>query len=67
MNEYPKWVKRAPDIGAVLCLNEKEERELLNAWDTEQLEKAEAEAAAAQAEASAAQEAAQVVLKGKGK
>lgn len=35
-NTYPKWVKRGPDIGAVLCLNEDEERALLADHVTEQ-------------------------------
>jgi len=29
---YPKWVQRAPDIGAVLCLDEAEEKQLLDDW-----------------------------------
>lgn len=29
---YPKWVQRAPEIGAVLCLNEAEESQLLADW-----------------------------------
>lgn len=65
--EYPKWVTRAEGIGPVLCRSEKEERELLNAWDTEQEEKAQTEADAAQKLAAEAKEEAQVVLKGKGK
>lgn len=66
MNEYPKWVTRAEGIGPVLCRSEKEERELLNAWDTEQAEKAQAEADAAQKLAAEAEAAAKVELK-KGK
>ena len=62
-NEYPKWVKRAEDIGPVLCRNEKEERELLNSWDTEQEAIAQAEAEAAEEQAAEAKEAAQVALK----
>jgi hypothetical protein len=65
--EYPKWVTRAEGIGPVLCRNEKEERELLNAWETEQVEKAEAEAEAAKKLAAEAKEEAQVALKTKGK
>lgn len=65
--EYPKWVTRAEGIGPVLCRSEKEERELLNAWETEQAEKAEAEAKAAQELAAASEEAAQVPVKAKGK
>ena len=67
MNEYPKWVTRAPGIGPVLCLSEKEERELLNAWDTDQEEKAQAEADAAQKLAAEAEAAAKVELKKAGK
>ena len=67
MNEYPKWVQRDPSIGPVLCLNEKQERELLNTWDAEQEAKAQAEAEAAQKLAAEAKEEAQVVLKAKGK
>jgi len=67
MNEYPKWVQRSPHIGPVLCLSEKEERELLNTWETEQAEKAEAEAKKAEAEAAEAKQEAQVTLKAKGK
>lgn len=63
MNEYPKWVTRAEGIGPVLCRNEKEERELLNSWDSEQEEKAQAEAEAAKAAAAEALEAAQIALK----
>jgi hypothetical protein len=29
---YPKWVKRAPDIGAVLVLNAADEQALLDDW-----------------------------------
>lgn len=65
--EYPKWVKRDEHIGPVLCRNEKEERELLNAWETEQAEKAEAEAEAAKKLAAEAEAAAKVELKAKGK
>lgn len=65
--EYPKWVKRDEHIGPVLCRNEKEERELLNAWESEQAEKAEAEAEAAKKLAAEAEEAAQVAVKTKGK
>lgn len=67
MSEYPKWVQRDPSIGPVLCRNEKEERELLNAWDTEQEEKAQVEAEAAQKLAAEAEEAAKVALKQPGK
>jgi hypothetical protein len=67
MNEYPKWVQRDQHIGPVLCRNEKEERELLNAYETEQAEKAEAEAKAAAEQASEAEEAAKVALKTQGK
>lgn len=67
MNEYPKWVTRAEGIGPVLCRNEKEERELLNAWDTEQEAKAQSEADAAKKLAAETEESAQVVVKTKGK
>lgn len=66
-SEFPKWVQRAPYIGPVLILNAKEEQQLITDWDAEQLAKAEEDAASAKADAAAAQEAAQVVLKGKGK
>lgn len=65
--EYPKWVKRDEHVGPVLCLNEKQERELLNAWETEQAEKAEAEAKAAAEQAAEAEEAAKIALKPQGK
>lgn len=39
---YPKWVQREPDIGAVLCLNEVEEKKLLDDWAAEKAEKAKA-------------------------
>lgn len=48
---YPKWVQRAPDIGAVLCLSEAEERKLLDDWAAEQTAGAAKAAAAAEAEA----------------
>lgn len=62
---YPKWITRAPGIGAVLVLNEKEEKQLQDDWDTEQLELAEKAAADAKAAALAAEEDAKVVLKAK--
>jgi hypothetical protein len=65
--DYPKWITRAAGVGPVLVLNAAEEKQLMDAWDTEQLTKAEEAAAAAKAEAAAAQEAAQVALKTKGK
>lgn len=48
---YPKWITRAPGIGAVLVQNEKEETKLLEDWETEQLALAEADAATAKAAA----------------
>jgi len=33
--EYPKWVQRAPEIGAVLCLSLDDEQALLDAWEIE--------------------------------
>lgn len=62
---YPKWITRAPGIGPVLVLNEKEEKQLQDDWDTEQLAIAEAAAAEAKAAALAAEEDAKVVLKAK--
>lgn len=32
---YPKWVQRAPHIGAVLCLNEEEETQMLADWQAQ--------------------------------
>lgn len=62
---YPKWITRAQGIGPVLVQSEKEEQKLLDDWETEQLELAEAAAASAKADALAAEENAKVVLKGK--
>lgn len=62
MSEYPKWVQRTPDIGAVLCRNAKEEQKLAEDWEAEQLEKAEEAAAQAEADAAQAKEAATVTL-----
>lgn len=62
---YPKWITRANGIGPVLVLNEKEEKQLLDDWDAEQLAIAEAAAAEAKAAALAAEEDAKVVLKAK--
>lgn len=59
---YPKWITRAPGIGPVLVLSEKEEKQVMEDWETEQLElveKAAAEAKAAAAEAKAAAQAAE--------
>ena len=66
MNEYPKWVQRAPDIGAVLCKNAKEEAKLLEDWDAEKLAEAEDATAKAQATAVEAEEVAKLTLKGQG-
>lgn len=63
MSEYPKWVQRAPHIGAVLCQNAKEEQTLLGDWDAEKLAEAEAAAAEAQAGAAQAEEATKLSLK----
>lgn len=63
MNEYPKWVQRAPSIGAVLCASAREEKELLEDWDAEKLAEAEAAAAEAQAGAAQAEDAAKLTLK----
>lgn len=51
-NEYPKWVQRAPHIGAVLCLDADEEQKLLADWKAER-----AAAAKTAAEADAAEQA----------
>lgn len=59
---YPKWITRASGIGAVLVVSEKEETKLLEDWETEQLELAEADAAAAKAAALAVEDDAKVVL-----
>lgn len=62
---YPKWITRANGIGPVLVLNEKEEKQLMDDWDAEQLTIAEDAAAEAKAAALAAEEDAKVVLKAK--
>jgi hypothetical protein len=62
---YPKWITRAQGIGPVLVQSEKEEQKLLDDWETEQLELAEAATASAKAEALAAEDDTKVVLKGK--
>lgn len=60
---YPKWITRAQGIGPVLVQTEKEETQLLNDWEMEQLELAEKAAADAKAAARAAEDEAKVVLK----
>lgn len=60
-NGYPKWVQRAPYIGAVLCLNAKEEQKLLEDWELEQMAAAEE---AEQAEEGEEQEGEEVSLNG---
>jgi hypothetical protein len=42
MDNYPKWVQRAPDIGPVLCLTAEEEKRVLAEWEAEQAAKAQA-------------------------
>lgn len=60
---YPKFVQREPHIGAVLCQNEDEEKQLLGDWKAEKaLAAKEAEEAAAKAKKEA-EEAAKVVVK----
>lgn len=59
---YPKWITRAPGIGPVLVVSEKEEKKLLEDWETEQLELAEADAAAAKAAALVVEDDTKVVL-----
>lgn len=63
---FPKWVQRAPGIGAVLCQNQKEEDKLLADWDAEKLAEAEAANSEAQANAAQAEEAAKLTLKVQG-
>lgn len=65
--EYPKWVQREQHIGPVLCRNAKEEQELLESWEEQKLEAAQAQAEAAKKLAADAKEEAQVVLKKQGK
>jgi hypothetical protein len=62
---YPKWTTRAPGIGPVLVQSEKEEKALLDDWETEQLELAEAAAAEAKAAAVEAEKTAKLALAGK--
>jgi len=62
---YPKWITRAQGIGPVLVQDEKEEKQLRDDWDTEQLELAEKAAADAKAAALAAEEDAKAALKAK--
>lgn len=63
VNEYPKWVQRAPHIGPVLCRNKAEEDQLLADWHAEQEAEARKAAEAAEAEAAAAKEQAELTLK----
>lgn len=63
MSDYPKWVSRSPEVGAVLCLNEAEEKQLWDNWNAALLKEAEEATAAAKAEAEAAKEFATVTLK----
>lgn len=62
---YPKWITRAPGIGPVLVQSEKEEKALLDDWETEQLEQAEKAAAEAKAAAVEAEKTAKLALAGK--
>lgn len=62
---YPKWITRAQGIGPVLVQDEKEEKALMDAWDTEQLELVEAAATEAKAAAVEAEKAAKLALAGK--
>ena len=64
--EYPKWVQREAHIGPVLCRNAKEEQELLESWEEQKLEAAQAEAEAAKKLAAEAEEAAKIALKQQG-
>jgi hypothetical protein len=65
--EYPKWVQREAHVGPVLCRNAKEEQDLLDDWEQQKLEAAEAEAEAAKKQAAEAKAAAEVTLKQQGK
>jgi len=60
---YPKWVQRAPHVGAVLCQSEDEEKQVMSDWKAEVEAGAKAAAAAvAKSEADAKAEA-ELVLK----
>jgi hypothetical protein len=61
--EYPKWVQREPDIGAVLCKNKAEEDKLMGDWAAEQVAKAEKVTKAAEEVAAAAKAQAELTLK----
>lgn len=61
---YPKWVQRAPHIGAVLCTSAAEEKELMDNWNAECEKNAKAEAEAAEKAAAEAKAAAELTLKG---
>jgi hypothetical protein len=62
---YPKWITRAPGIGPVLVQDEKEEKQLREDWDAEQLALAEEAAAEAKVAAVEAEKAAKLALAGK--
>ena len=62
---YPKWITRAQGIGPVLVQDEKEEKQLREDWDAEQLAIAEEAAAEAKAAAVEAEKAAKLALAGK--
>lgn len=60
MIDYPKWVKRAPDIGPVLCLTADEEKTLMDDWNNFRLEVAEQAAAEAEIHVKMAREEAEI-------
>lgn len=61
--EFPKWVKRAEHIGAVLCLNAEEEATLLKDWAESEAARLKEEALAKKQSAQDDLEAAQLALK----
>ena len=63
MSEYPKWVQRAPHIGAVLCLTSEEEKALIEDWENLAVKEAEDKLAKALAEAEAAEAEATLAVK----
>lgn len=65
--EYPRWFQRAQHVGPVLVQSKKEEEQLLEDWETEQLILAEDAVSKAKAESKDAEDTAKLVLKGKGK
>jgi hypothetical protein len=64
-NEYPKWVQRDQNIGAVLCCNKAEEDELLGDWQAAKVAEAKKEAEAAEKDAAEAKAQAELTIKAK--